>query len=56
MKPPQHPEYELLKVEGKAHEPLFTVRVTVPGMGSATASARTHKQAESAAAAELLRL
>ena len=54
MKPPRHPEYELLKTEGKAHEPVFTVRVTVDGMGSATASARSHKQAESLAAAELL--
>ena len=56
MKPPRHPEYELLKTEGKAHEPVFTVRVTVDGMGSATASARSHKQAESLAAAELLAL
>ncbi|MGN0832130.1 MAG: ribonuclease III [Kiritimatiellia bacterium] len=54
MKPPRHPVYELLKTEGKAHEPVFTVRVTVEGVGSATASARSHKQAESLAAAELL--
>ena len=55
MKPPRHPEYALLKTEGKAHEPVFTVQVTVEGVGSATASARSHKQAESLAAAELLR-
>jgi len=55
MKPPRHPVYELLKTEGKAHEPVFTVRVTVDGMGTATASARSHKQAESLAAAQLLR-
>lgn len=55
MKPPRHPEYVLLKTEGKAHEPVFTVQVTVEGVGSATASARSHKQAESLAAAELLR-
>ena len=54
MKPPRHPVYELLNTSGKAHEPVFTVRVTVDGMGSATASARTHKQAESLAAAQLL--
>jgi len=54
MKPPRHPVYELLKTEGKAHEPVFTVRVTVDGMGTATASAHTHKQAESLAAAQLL--
>ena len=55
MKPPRHPAYELLKTEGKAHEPVFTVRVTVDGVGSATASARSHKLAESLAAAELLK-
>ena len=55
MKPPRHPEYELLQTAGKAHEPVFTVRVTVDGMGAATASARSHKLAESQAAAELLR-
>ena len=55
LKPPRHPVYELLKAEGKAHEPVFTVRVTVDGLGSATASARTHKQAEALAAAKLLR-
>ena len=55
LKPPRHPVYELLKTEGKAHEPVFTVRVTVDGLGSATASARTHKQAEALAAAKLLR-
>lgn len=54
MRPPRHPVYELLKTEGKAHEPVFTVRVMVEGVGSATASARSHKQAESIAAAELL--
>ena len=54
MKPPRRPVYELLKTEGKAHEPLFTVCVTLDGVGSATACARTHKQAESAAAAKLL--
>ena len=54
MKPPRHPVYELLETAGKAHEPVFTVRVTVEGLGSATASARSHKQAESLAAAKLL--
>lgn len=54
MNPPRHPLYELLKTEGKAHEPVFTVRVTVDGIGSATAAARSHKEAEAHAAAELL--
>ena len=55
MRPPRHPQYELLKTEGKAHEPVFTVRVSVDGVGSATASARSHKLAEAQAAANLLR-
>lgn len=54
MKPPRHPEYALLDTKGPAHEPVFTVRVSVEGMGEAVASARSHKEAESLAAAELL--
>ena len=54
MTPPRLPEYAVLSVAGKAHEPVFTVRVAVEGMGEATASARSHKEAESFAAARLL--
>ena len=54
MKPPQHPAYELLKTEGKAHAPVFTVRVTVEGLGSATAKAGSRREAESLAARQLL--
>lgn len=54
MNPPRRPEYELIKTSGKAHEPVFTVRVRVEGAGEAEASARTHKEAEAAAAAILL--
>ena len=54
MKPPRHPEYALLKTEGPSHAPVFTVRVTVDGIGSAEASASTHKEAESRAASRLL--
>ena len=54
MTPPHHPEYSLLNVAGKAHEPIFTVSVKVDGIGEATASARSRKEAESAAAASLL--
>lgn len=54
MKPPRRPVYELVKAEGKSHAPLFTVRVTVEGVGEATARERTHKQAEAEAAARLL--
>lgn len=55
MKPPRLPEYTLLATAGKAHEPIFTVEVFVEGLGRATASARSHKEAESCAAALLLK-
>ena len=55
MKPPRHPEYTLVSVAGKSHEPVFTSRVRVEGIGEAEASARTHKEAEAAAAAKLLK-
>ena len=54
MTPPRHPTYRLLRTEGKAHEPVFTVEVSVEGLGAASASARSHKEAESRAAARLL--
>jgi len=54
MKPPQHPVYTLVSTAGKAHEPVFTVRVSVSGMGEATATAHSHKEAETLAAAALL--
>lgn len=54
MKPPRLPEYSLVSTSGKAHEPVFTVRVSVDGIGEATASAHSHKEAESRAAAALL--
>ena len=55
MKPARLPKYELLGTTGKAHEPVFTVRVEVEGLGEATASAHSHKEAEALAAAALLR-
>ena len=54
MKPPRHPEYELLKISGRAHEPSFVVKVKVAGIGEATGCSRTRKDAESVAAAHLL--
>ncbi len=54
MTPPRRPEYVLISTSGKAHAPVFTVRVSVEGLGEATASASTHKGAEAAAAARLL--
>ena len=54
MTPPRHPVYTLLRTGGKAHDPVFTVEVAVEGLGKASASARSHKEAESRAAARLL--
>jgi len=54
MKPPRHPVYKLLKTEGPAHEPTFTAEVSVDGLGAATGSARSLRDAEQAAAANLL--
>ena len=54
MKPPRHPEYELLSVTGKSHEPCFSVRVSVEGIGIAEAKARTRREAETLAAQRLL--
>ena len=54
MRPPRHPEYTLVATAGKAHEPVFTVKVSIKGLGEATATARTHKAAEARAAARLL--
>ena len=54
MTPPRHPAYRLVKTEGSDHEPIFTVEVAVDGLGTASASARSHKEAESLAAAKLL--
>lgn len=54
MRPPRHPEYTLVATAGKAHEPVFTVKVSIEGLGEATATARTHKAAEARAAARLL--
>jgi ribonuclease-3 len=56
MRPPQLPRYELLSTSGRAHSPVFTVRVSVEGMGTATAAAGSHKAAEAEAAQKLLAL
>ena len=54
MTPQRMPEYEIVGIGGKPHEPVFTIRVRVEGVGEAVASARSHKAAESLAAAKLL--
>ena len=54
LKPPRLPEYKLLKVEGRSDNPLFTIKVSVSGLGEATAQAHNRKEAETKAAAALL--
>ena len=55
MCPPRHPVYELVSVAGKAHEPTFTVRVSVEGIGEAVATAHNRKESEAEAARTLLK-
>lgn len=55
MVPPRHPAYTLVRTTGKPHEPIFTVKVMVDGVGEAVAEAHSHREAESKAAAKLLR-
>ena len=52
--PPCRPVYEVLDVQGSAHAPVVTVRVTVRGLGSAVATAVSKSAAEVAAAADFL--
>lgn len=54
MNPPRQPKYELVKTEGKSHDPVFTVKASVEGVGSALGKGRTKKEAESEAAQKLL--
>ena len=54
LEPPRLPRYELLGITGKSHEPTFSVRVTIEGVGSAEGKARSRRAAEAQAAAELL--
>jgi ribonuclease-3 len=56
MVPPRRPVYELVSVSGKAHEPTFTVKVFIDGVGETVASASSRKAAEVLAAKQLLSL
>ena len=49
------PKYELERKSGAHHAPRFTVRVSVPGLGDATAEGSSKQEAETTAAAELLK-
>ena len=48
------PAYETVGRTGAHHSPVFTVRVTVPGLGEAEAQGSSKQEAEKAAAAALL--
>ena len=49
------PEYELVSQTGAHHAPLFTIRVSIPKLGEATAEGSSKQEAETAAAAALLK-
>ena len=48
------PAYETLSRTGAHHQPKFDVRVSIPGLGEATAEGASKQEAETAAAAALL--
>jgi len=48
------PVYEVVSRTGAHHAPQFTIRVTVPKLGEATADGTSKQEAETAAAAALL--
>ena len=48
------PEYSILSRTGAHHAPRFTVRVSVPNLGKASAEGSSKQEAETAAAAALL--
>jgi ribonuclease-3 len=49
------PAYEVIARTGAHHQPRFTVRVSVPGLGEATAEGASKQEAETDAAAALLK-
>ena len=49
------PVYEVVARTGAHHAPKFTVRVSVPKLGEATAEGTSKQEAETAAASELLK-
>jgi ribonuclease-3 len=48
------PVYEVIGRTGAAHAPTFTIRVSVPGVGEATATGTSKQDAETDAAEALL--
>ncbi|HCU58749.1 MAG TPA: ribonuclease III, partial [Alphaproteobacteria bacterium] len=50
------PSYEVIKKEGTEHEPMFYIKVSVEGKGTAIGKGKNKKIAEQEAAAELLKI
>jgi len=50
------PVYEVIQKEGSEHEPIFHIKVSIEGKGSAVGVGKNKKIAEQAAAAELLKI
>ena len=48
------PVYEVIERTGAHHAPKFTIKVSVAGLGEATAEGASKQEAETAAAAALL--
>lgn len=54
MRPPRAPEYKLVRRDGTPDRPVFTAEVSVAGVGTASATGGSRKEAEARAAALLL--
>lgn len=54
MVPPRMPLYRLVKTAGTSNNPTFTVEVAVEGIGSARGEGGSRREADSAAAANLM--
>lgn len=54
MVPPRMPSYRLVKTAGTSNNPTFTVEVAVEGIGSARGEGGSRREADSAAAANLM--
>ena len=50
------PLYRLVKQTGSAHEPAFTIAVSIEGVGQCIGEGRSRKQAEREAARQFLRV
>ena len=55
LHPPRLPEYRLVSRSGQSHAPVFTIRVSLEGVGEAEASAGSKREAEAKAAEKLLK-